>query len=153
MVPYDKSDNAFKAVEMGVKLTKENPNALMEIVMVVPPVADAFNTASYYTSFSSTEPVAMNVENLQAIRNNAFNKEIEQIQDLVKVAVADVVDQVEITVIPGVSPVDDIVAYSKDGEFDVIVMGCRGLGAIRGVLGSVSYGVLRASSAPVLIVK
>ena len=32
-------------------------------------------------------------------------------------------------------------------------MGRRGLGAIRGMLGSVSFGVLRATDVPVLTVK
>ena len=37
--------------------------------------------------------------------------------------------------------------------FDCIVMGRRGLGAIRGAIGSVSYSVLRSVDLPVLIVK
>lgn len=32
-------------------------------------------------------------------------------------------------------------------------MGSRGLGAIRGVIGSVSYAVLRESTIPILVIK
>ena len=41
----------------------------------------------------------------------------------------------------------------KEIEADLIVMGSRGLGAIRGVIGSVSYAVLRESTIPILVIK
>lgn len=43
--------------------------------------------------------------------------------------------------------------YAEEHDCDLIVMGRRGLGAIRGMLGSVSFGVLRATDVPVLTVK
>ena len=47
-----------------------------------------------------------------------------------------------------------IVTYAIDNLCDLIVMGSRGLGALRGILGSVSsYAVLRNADVPVLIVK
>ena len=51
------------------------------------------------------------------------------------------------------SPVDGISAYASEHDCDLIVMGRRGLGALRGMLGSVSYGVLRTAEIPVLTVK
>ena len=51
------------------------------------------------------------------------------------------------------SAVDGIIDYASDHSCDLIVMGRRGLGAIRGLLGSVSYGVIRATTTPVLTVK
>ena len=43
--------------------------------------------------------------------------------------------------------------YAKHHDVDLIVMGRRGLGAIRGMLGSVSYSLLRETDIPVLTVK
>ena len=51
------------------------------------------------------------------------------------------------------SPGSQIVAYAEAAKCDLIVMGSRGLGAIRGMLGSVSNHVLREASMPVLVVK
>ena len=45
------------------------------------------------------------------------------------------------------------IAYADEGGYDCIVMGHRGLGAVRGMLGSVCYSVLHKTNVPVLIVK
>jgi nucleotide-binding universal stress UspA family protein len=50
--------------------------------------------------------------------------------------------------------VKQIVKTADEGNFDLIVMGARGKGIIRElVLGSVSSGVLKGASCPVLITK
>ncbi|KAF6243168.1 universal stress protein [Nitrosopumilus sp. b1] len=47
-----------------------------------------------------------------------------------------------------------IVDYAKKGKFDLIVIGSRGVGTVKGFfLGSTSNYVLHKSSVPVLIVK
>ena len=46
-----------------------------------------------------------------------------------------------------------ILNYAYDRECDLIVMGCRGLNAVLGMMGSVSYAVLRSAECPVFIVK
>ena len=38
-------------------------------------------------------------------------------------------------------------------DIDLVVMGRRGLGALRGMLGSVDFGVLRSVEVPILTVK
>jgi nucleotide-binding universal stress UspA family protein len=50
--------------------------------------------------------------------------------------------------------VERIVEKSKEGKFDLIVMGARGLSTIEKILiGSVSEGVIKNAPCPVLIVK
>lgn len=50
--------------------------------------------------------------------------------------------------------VDEILKTCRNGEFDLIVMGARGLSRIKElVLGSVSEGVTRHACCPVLVVK
>jgi nucleotide-binding universal stress UspA family protein len=53
----------------------------------------------------------------------------------------------------GGHPQEVIADYAKDNGFDCIVMGRRGLGGIRGALGSVSYAILHTVELPVLVVK
>ncbi|MBE3587235.1 MAG: universal stress protein [Thermoanaerobacteraceae bacterium] len=52
------------------------------------------------------------------------------------------------------NPADEICREAREGRYDLIVMGSRGLGEIRGYLmGSVSNRVVRHASCPVLIVR
>lgn len=51
------------------------------------------------------------------------------------------------------SPKDEILKIASGHKCGLIVMGSRGLGAIQGMLGSVSLAVLRDSDIPVFIVK
>ena len=48
---------------------------------------------------------------------------------------------------------EEILARANDEGVDLIVMGCRGLDAVRGMIGSVSAAVLRSVECPVLVVK
>ena len=50
-------------------------------------------------------------------------------------------------------PSKAILEYAHTHHIDLIVMGSRGLSAVAGVLGSVSYAVLRNAECPVLIEK
>ncbi|MFR4803519.1 MAG: universal stress protein [Eggerthellaceae bacterium] len=48
-------------------------------------------------------------------------------------------------------PSKAILEYAHTHHIDLIVMGSRGLSAVAGVLGSVSYAVLRNAECPVMI--
>ncbi len=52
------------------------------------------------------------------------------------------------------SPAEAIVDYSENNDCDLIIMGSRGLGAIREIMvGSVSHNVIQHASIPVMIMK
>ncbi len=61
-------------------------------------------------------------------------------------------DDISVVIVNG-SPHDTIVAYASDMDFDCIVMGHRGMGVVRGMLGSVAFSVLQKANKPVLVVK
>ena len=49
---------------------------------------------------------------------------------------------------------ENILIEAEEGNFDLIVIGCRGLGGFKElVLGSVSHSVVNGSKTPVMIVK
>ncbi|MGI6046018.1 MAG: universal stress protein, partial [Eggerthellaceae bacterium] len=57
------------------------------------------------------------------------------------------------TIVKSGQPQSAIVNYANYGDYDCICMGRRGLGAIAGAFGSVSYAVLRGVELPVMVVK
>lgn len=86
------------------------------------------------------------IESLQS-RLRAFCDEVSE-------AVPDCPMVVEKTIVETGHPVDRIIELADTGDFDVIVMGCRGLGVLGDVmLGGTSRRVLRRCSKPVLVVR
>jgi nucleotide-binding universal stress UspA family protein len=63
------------------------------------------------------------------------------------------VDFYTVRTIASPTPTQGILDYAEANDVDLIVMGNRGMGKLRGALGSVSYGVLHRSDVPVLIMK
>ena len=53
----------------------------------------------------------------------------------------------------GTSPADLILKCAQDEGCDLIIMGSRGQGGVKGYLGSVSYAVVQGSPVAVLIAK
>ncbi len=58
-----------------------------------------------------------------------------------------------ITVVNESSVINGINGYARDHGCDLIVIGLRGLGVLRGMLDSVSYDVLRSADIPILVAK
>jgi nucleotide-binding universal stress UspA family protein len=91
----------------------------------------------------------------QAIRDIVKERRaaLEQAQTAAAAVFAGTVKKVEREVLTG-HPVDVLVGAAAKPGVDLVVLGARGLGALkRLVLGSVSEGVLRHVDRPVLIVK
>ena len=156
LVPYDKSETAGRALEQAVEFAAADEEVEV-IVLYVAPVSDLNSALLRPPAASSSEvfgdPMLVNVDELVNQRTSALSDEERALFDELKPVFADIADRVDIVIRPGYSPVDEIVEFSNQRGCDLIVMGCRGLGALRGMLGSVSYGVLRSSAMPVLIVK
>ena len=125
LVPFDKSDHALHALTLAKGLAEEDPAIKLHVIGVV---------------FVSDIPPALDRE-----------------KDDMKHAIGGLLDgmpnDVDIAAVNAPSPVDGINDFAKEHGCDLIVMGSRGLGALRGILGSVSSHVLREAAVPVLIVK
>jgi nucleotide-binding universal stress UspA family protein len=84
----------------------------------------------------------------------ALQSRLRAFCDEVSAEVHDCPFVVEKTIVETGHPVDRIIELGDAGDFDVIVMGCRGLGVLGDVmLGSTSRRVLRRCGKPVLVVR
>ena len=144
VVAYDGSDHAVDAVMKARDFALADPEVRIHVVFVTTH-PNAQLPASFNNSSFDPEQYLLSVEDVMDLYNRT--------KAGLGVAIEGVEDQVSIDVIPGYTPADDIIEFAKEVEADLIVMGSRGLGAIRGVIGSVSYAVLRESTIPILVIK
>lgn len=151
LVPYDKSEPARHALAEAIDLVGDAPDATVTVLNVVDwhdYNAETFKIASRMAGVLGDN---LDMNAISDVGEEAAREATEEISrdiaDIVKGA-----PMVEIAIVNG-SPHDTITAYAAEGDYDCIVMGHRGLGAVRGMLGSVCYSVLHKTSKPVLIVK
>lgn len=153
MVPYDGSDHAKSALEHAKAIAKGNADARVFIVHVVPSGvlgADLLGTGG---ALDGVPAGMIDYEQYQSTVRQIIDHSRQKVYDNLGDSIADLGSRVSVEVVAGASPVEALARYVEQNDVDLVVMGRRGLGAIRGMLGSVSFGVLRSVECPVLTVK
>ncbi|MFZ5632771.1 MAG: universal stress protein [Bacillota bacterium] len=140
LVPLDGSMRANVAAEHALELAKcmDSEVLLFHVIPALPPYVNKFSDrlGGAYQQIH---------DELQATG--------EEIMEKAKADFGKYGVKIEIKIIWG-NPAMEICREAKEGRFDLIVMGSRGLGEIKGYLmGSVSNRVVRHASSPVLIVR
>ncbi len=153
MVSYDGSKESLDALKEAEEILATSPQMKLYIVQVASDAEiEAPIDMGWYgtmTEYQTVDPAV-----LAKLHDRFMERMTQQLHDELDKAVADIPNPVEMQVtVQTVSVSDSLLDFAKHHDIDLIVMGCRGLGAIRGVLGSVSYAVLRSAEVPVLIVK
>ena len=140
LVPYDGSSHASSALKVAVEMLKDNPTARLHVVTVIP---------------FSTVPASiqiLNKESYQTYVDAMVAQGLKSLHDKVDALMRDVEDRSDVSATAESSVAAGILRFAKEHGCDFIVMGRRGLGALRGMLGSVSFSVLREAEIPVLTV-
>jgi len=133
-VPVDGSDHALKALNYALEMA-EKYDAKVEIMTVVNEVKMAPDWAREYSEKLR--------EQGEEILTSIFSKAVKQKPDL----------DISKCLAEGYAS-EEILKCAERGHHDLIVMGSRGMGLMRGlVLGSVSSRVVNQAKIPVLIVK
>lgn len=151
LVPYDDSESARHALENALDLVAGVDDAQITVLKVVEwhdYNAETFKIAS---RMSGVLGDSLDMNSISEIGSEAENEESAKITEEISGIVGDATN-VNIAIVNG-SPHDTIVAYASDLDYDCIVMGHRGMGVIRGMLGSVAFSVLQKANKPVLVVK
>ena len=134
LVPIDGSKYAEKALDFALEMANMC-HADLKIITVVPELVDEPDWMKDYTEKMK--------ENGNVMLSNTFNKAKESNPEL----------KISKNLMEG-DIVTMILDCAKKGNYDLIVMGSRGLGTIkRFLLGSVSNSVVNQAEIPVLIVK
>jgi nucleotide-binding universal stress UspA family protein len=134
LVPLDGSENSLRALEKAVQIAKKF-NGKITLIHV------------YSVSYLAVTPTQV-YRYVKAIRKNGT----DILADGKKRVTAEGV-QVETLLSEG-HTVEEILKTAREGDFDLVVIGARGISRIREILvGSVSDGVTKHAPCPVLVVK
>ena len=132
LVAYDGSAPSHRALEVMREIAQSNPTA--EVVLV------------HVMRLFSSGSAAAGMDTIMVDDAMTVRKELEAIAEAM-------VNPAEVKLLKGTSPADLIVNCAKDEGCDLIIMGSRGQGGVKGFLGSVSYAVTKESPMTVLIAK
>lgn len=137
LAAYDGSAIADKALRQAVQLAEKTPGSKLTVAHVL------YRPQFALEGFGLVVPEGLE-EKIQAYEDSIIQKAQEQIKEL---------PYTDIAVLTG-NPAAAILEYAAEQHCDLIVMGSRGLGAIKEMmLGSVSHHVVQQAKVPVLIVK
>ena len=141
LVPYDGSASADAALEEAARYAKEDPGCALHVLQI----SDIERLDS---SYGAAVPVGMR-EAFEEAQNEAQRK----LERDVRLATRGLMNEIHAEVQGETTIGVQIVAYAAAHNIDLIIMGSRGLGGLRGILGSVSSFVLKEAKVPVLVVK
>ena len=133
LVPVDSSENSKVALKEAIKIAKLTGGKITAI-----------------HAYVSWTPAL--IDDMHAWRAALKNAAKTILVDAQNIATAEDF-KVETLLVEG-NPVQEIVKTANSGNFDLIVMGARGVSKIEEILlGSISSGVLKKATSPVLIIK
>lgn len=136
LVPIDGSSQSYKALSHAIYIAQHN-----KAVLTLLHITDINHEVSDFERVSLSGYIP---ENIKDKGYDLLFKLLREIPPEIKTDIC-----VEIGI-----PSEVIVEKAQDGQYDIIVMGSRGLGKIKSIfLGSVSQYVLRYAHCPVLIVR
>jgi len=139
LVPLDGSKNSFRALAAACDLA-ENCNAAIELL---------------YVFLISKEIPAYTQINSSYIPDTVFTDAQENGQAILKEGLKQVPSSVPATCSLEMGfPSEKIIELSQNNNYDLIIIGSRGLGVIKSMLvGSVSSYVVHHANCPVMVVK
>lgn len=148
LVPYDGSDSSKKALATALEYA-DLGIADKVIAFFAAPIpqfeTQDFMVAEYISGskpLSPAETAEMQQRYLQFHRDK-LAQELGESVDRAKDALSIAIGQGK--------PSKAILEYAHTHRIDLIIMGSRGLNAVAGMLGSVSYAVLRNAECPVMV--
>lgn len=130
----DGSEHAKRAAEHAITIAKCSQDSKIDIVYVVDGEQSKSEVLSSWNSISASDKRKEKMQGIERLSKEAGVR-------------------YEIKILHG-EPGPAIVEYTNKNNFDLVVIGSRGLNALQElVLGSVSHKVAKRANCPVLIVK
>lgn len=153
MVPYDSSEPAQRALAVALDFAKGSPEVQVDIVRIVPADEIPMWMEDGTTLFGGLSHAYFDANQYKEVMDGLMTRARGEMVEKISPVIAGMEDQVEMVAITRQAIAAGICEYAEDNACDLVVMGSRGLGGVRSILGSVSYSVLHNLDVPVTIVK
>jgi len=150
LVPLDGSEHSSRALEIAIQIAKkfDGQITLLHVYAVgVRPIV-------------MSEPTTLTPPSIPIMASADFSKVVEAARKAGNTILTNGANKVKAegvhteTLLREGHTVQEVLETAKDGKFNLIVMGARGVSKIREILlGSVSDGVIRNAPCPVLVTK
>lgn len=135
LIPCDGSENALRAVQSAALLVQEFPTVQLELLNVQEPVPHQI------FSVMSEQEVAL-------FQSSAADTILDPAKWILDKAGATYQARHRVG-----SPADEIARHVNEASCDVVMMGTRGLGFVKIVIGSVTTKVIHLVDVPVVLIK
>lgn len=154
LVAYDESEASHRAVRAAVDLVANDGAAHLHVISVIPSMEENYAYSGFGGEIAGGNPnIIFDAETLENLQDTIAEGELKKMKEQVRDDIAPVRNAVTLEIAYGTNPATGILSYAESNGCDLIVIGSRGLGVLRGMLGSVSYSVIRSSPVPVLVIK
>ena len=147
LVPFDGSDSSRNALATAHGWAASTPDAKVTVLYVA--AVPDFDSTPFILAEEMSGMGRASEARFDAMRASYLAFQRAKLESMVSKQFGSA-DGFNLVVEQG-KPSKVIAGYARAHDVDVIVMGSRGLDAVRGTLGSVSYAVLRNVECPVLI--
>ncbi|WP_139651214.1 universal stress protein [Raoultibacter phocaeensis] len=136
LVAYDGSELSEKALDLAIGIALPNEETSLDIVNIVPiPLLN--------------ESQVSNLKDIIDMMMEDGKETLYAIDD----KIASLGERANTLLLTGTAPATELLKLANGGEYDLIVLGNRGLSGLKEYMGSVSYKVFHASEIPVLVAK
>ncbi|MGC9346470.1 MAG: universal stress protein [Candidatus Bathyarchaeales archaeon] len=150
LVPLDGSEHSYRALEIAIQIAKRFDGKITLIHVYSVTVRPVF----------MPEPTTLTPPRVPVVTPIEFSKVVEASRNAGANILADGEKSVKAegvqveTLLKEGHTVQEILRTAREGKFDLIVIGARGISKIKEILlGSVSDGVIRNAPCPVLVTK
>lgn len=153
MVAYDGSNPSNQAMVVAKDMVGDDANATIHVVSIIPLGMTGIGVESPVSPITGISQIFPDMEAYEVMMENSRTQTIESMREQIGDFFDDVKCEVTIGAYASAKASTGICDYAKEHGVDMIIMGRRGLGAIRAMVGSVSYAVLHEADIPVVTVK
>ncbi|MDO4442612.1 MAG: universal stress protein [Slackia sp.] len=138
LVAYDGSKESASALDLAADLARADAAVKIDIVNVV---AIPMLTDEQLVSFESV------LDLMERDSEELLGNAIDRIDE------AGIENDIETFMLNGTDAATEIAKLAEQEDYDIVVIGSRGIGGIKGYLGSVGHKLLSICNKPVLVAK